>query len=147
MTQLYQRRRLATGEDLGAPEALPAFLVGWPDEALADVSATAPQAAIELGVDGLGFFPFTPEPPPPPEPGPPELNKIDFLRLFTQAERITIRQAAKVNPLVEDYQDMLNQASIVKLSDPDIQAGLPALEAAGIIGPGRAAQILAGEAP
>jgi hypothetical protein len=130
---------------MGDPAPLPAELVGLSDACLADLSAAVPDAAEELGYAGQGFFPVTP---PPPEPPPvDELNKVDFLRLFTQAERITIRQAAKVNPQVEDYQDMLNQAVIVRLSDPDIQTGIPALEAAGILAPGRAAQILAGEAP
>ena len=141
---LYQRKTLPNTL-MGDPAPLPAELVGLSDACLADLSAAVPDAAEELGYAGQGFFPVTP---PPPEPPPvDELNKIDFLRLFTQAERITIRQAAKVNPQVEDYQDMLNQAVIVRLSDPDIQTGIPALEAAGILAPGRAAQILAGEAP
>ncbi len=141
---LYQRKSLPNTL-MGDPAPLPAELVGLSDACLADLSAAVPDAAEELGYAGQGFFPVTP---PPPEPPPvDELNKIDFLRLFTQAERITIRQAAKVNPQVEDYQDMLNQAVIVRLSDPDIQTGIPALEAAGILAPGRAAQILAGEAP
>ena len=141
---LYQRKTLPD-TPMGDPAPLPAALVGLSDACLADLSAAVPDAAEELGYAGQGFFPVTP---PPPEPPPvDELNKIDFLRLFTQAERITIRQAAKVNPQVEDYQDMLNQAVIVRLSDPDIQTGIPALEAAGILAPGRAAQILAGEAP
>lgn len=141
---LYQRKTLSSTL-MGDPAPLPAELVGLSDACLADLSAAVPDAAEELGYAGQGFFPVTP---PPPEPPPvDELNKIDFLRLFTQAERITIRQAAKVNPQVEDYQDMLNQAVIVRLSDPDIQTGIPALEAAGILAPGRAAQILAGEAP
>ena len=141
---LYQRKTLPDTL-MGDPAPLPAELVGLSDACLADLSAAVPDAAEELGFAGQGFFPVTP---PPPEPPPvDELNKIDFLRLFTQAERITIRQAAKVNPQVEDYQDMLNQAVIVRLSDPDIQTGIPALEAAGILAPGRAAQILAGEAP
>ena len=141
---LYQRKTLPDTL-VGDPAPLPAELVGLSDACLADLSAAVPDAAEELGYAGQGFFRVTP---PPPEPPPvDELNKIDFLRLFTQAERITIRQAAKVNPEVEDYQDMLNQAVIVRLSDPDIQTGIPALEAAGILAPGRAAQILAGEAP
>lgn len=141
---LYQRKTLPSTL-MGDPAPLPAELVGLSDASLADLSAAVPDAAEELGYAGQGFFPVTP---PPPEPPPvDELNKIDFLRLFTQAERITIRQAAKVNPQVEDYQDMLNQATVVRLSDPDIQTGIPALEAAGILGAGRAAQILAGEAP
>ena len=133
---LYQRKTLPSTL-MGDPAPLPAELVGLSDACLADLSAAVPDAADQLGYAGQGFFPVTP---PPPEPPPvDELNKIDFLRLFTQAERITIRQAAKVNPLVEDYQDMLNQAEVVHLSDPAIQAG--------ILGPGRAAKILAGEAP
>ena len=141
---LYQRKTLPSTL-MGDPAPLPAELVGLSDASLADLSAAVPDAAEQLGYAGQGFFPFTP---PAPEPPPvDQLNKIDFLRLFTQTERITIRQAAKVNPLVEDYQDMLAQAEVVRLSDPDIQAGIPALEAAGILGPGRAAQILAGEAP
>lgn len=141
---LYQRKTLPD-TNMGNPAPLPAELVGLSDACLADLSAALGVAADETGYAGQGFFPFTPEPPPPPPVD--ELNKIDFLRLFTQAERIAIRAAAKVNPVVEDYQAMLDAASVVRLSDPDIQAGIPALEAAGLIGPGRAAQILAGESP
>ena len=75
------------------------------------------------------------------------LNKVDFLRLFTQAERINIRAAAAVNPVVDDYQNMLDAATTVNLQDPDILTGVPLLEQAGLIGPGRAAQILANEPP
>lgn len=142
---LYQRKTLATDTNVGDPAPVPAALAGWTDAALADVSATAPEAAEELGFAGDGFFPVPPEPPTPQPPD--ELNKIDFLRLFTQAERIAIRAAAKVNPVVEDYQAMLDAASVIRLSDPDIQDGVPDLEEAGLIGPGRAAQILSGEVP
>jgi len=101
--------------------------------------------AEELGFDGQGFFPFTPEPPPPPPVD--ELNKVDFLRLFTQAERIAIRQAATAHPTIADYQAMLDAATIVRLSDPDMQVGVPMLELGGLLDPGRAAQILAGVRP
>jgi hypothetical protein len=141
---LYQRKTLPDTL-MGDPAPLPAALVGLSDACLADLSAAVPEAAAELGFDGQGFFPFTPDPPPPPPVD--ELNKVDFLRLFTQAERIAIRQAAKVNLVVEDYQAMLDNAEVIHLSDPDIQAGVPLLEGAGLIGPGRAAQILAGESP
>lgn len=141
---LYQRKTLPDTL-MGDPAPLPAALVGLSDACLADLSAAVPEAAAELGYSGQGFFPFTPDPPPPPPVD--ELNKVDFLRLFTQAERIAIRQAAKVNLVVEDYQAMLDNAEIIRLSDPDIQAGVPLLEGAGLIGPGRAAQILAGESP
>jgi hypothetical protein len=141
---LYQRKTLSTGANIGEPAPLPANLLGLSDVSLADLSAALPDAAGELGYEGEGFFPFTPEPAPPP---PVTLNKIDFLRLFTQAERIGIRAAAAVNAVVADYQYMLDAATTVDLSDPDILAGIPLLETAGLIGPGRAAQILANEPP
>jgi|GEM_PF-5618924 len=141
---LYQR--IALPDTLvGIPAPLPAELVGLSDACLADLSAAVPYAAAELGYAGFGFFPVEPEPPPPPVID--ELNKIDFLRLFTQAERIAIRQAAAGNDLIADYQAMLDAATVVRLSDPDIQTGVPLLELGGLIGVGRAAQILAGETP
>jgi len=139
---LYQRKTLPD-TNMGDPAPLPAELVGLSDVSLADLSAALGVAADETGYAGQGFFPVTPEPPPPPVVD--ELHKVDFLRLFTQAERIAIRAAAKVNPVVEDYQAMLDAATLIRLSDPDIQEGIPDLEDAGLIGPGRAAQILAGE--
>ena len=144
---LYQRKTLSTGENIGTPAALPAALIGLNEASLADLSAALPDAASELGYEGEGFFPFTPEPEPAPEPGPVPLNKVDFLRLFLQSERIAIREAAKVNPIIADYQDMLDAAGVVLLTDPDIVAGVPLLEQAGLLGAGRAVKILAGEAP
>jgi hypothetical protein len=141
---LYQRKTLPSTL-MGDPAPLPAALVGLSDASLADLSAALGVAADETGFAGQGFFPFTPDPPPPPVVD--ELNKIDFLRLFTQAERIAIREAAADNPLISDYQHMLDAATVVRLSDPDIQTGVPLLELGGLIGAGRAAQILAGQAP
>ena len=141
---LYQRKTLPSIL-MGDPAPLPAELVGLSDECLADLSASVPEAAQELGYAGQGFFPV--EPPPPPPPVVDELNKIDFLRLFTQAERIAIRDAAAVNPLIADYEDMLKATDKPRLSDPDIQTGVPLLELGGLLAPGRAAQILAGQAP
>jgi hypothetical protein len=144
---LYQRKTLLTGENIGTLAALPAALIGLNDASLADLSAALPDAARELGYEGEGFFPFTPEPEPAPEPAPVPLNKVDFLRLFLQGERIAIREAAKVNPIIADYQDMLDAAGVVLLTDPDIVAGVPLLETAGLLGAGRAVKILAGESP
>jgi len=141
---LYQRKTLPDTL-IGDPAPLPAELVGLSDDSLADLSAALGVAADETGFAGQGFFPFTPEPPPPPPVD--ELHKVDFLRLFTQAERIAIRQAAKLNPVVEDYQAILDAATIIRLSDADIQEGIPELEDAGLLAPGRAAQILSGESP
>ena len=144
---LYQRKTLSTDANLGDPGSIPAALLGWDDASLADVSAAAPDAAIELGFDGQGFFPVViPDPIPPPEPAQP-LQKIDFMRLFTAEERKAVRRAAKVNEDIEDYQNLLDLSTVILLTDPSVQAGIPMLEYAGLIGPGRAAQILANEAP
>jgi hypothetical protein len=77
----------------------------------------------------------------------PELDKIDFLRLFTDVEIASLLEAAKTVPAVAVYQYKLSQASVVRLDDPDILNGLPALEAAGFLGAGRAAKILRNEPP
>ncbi len=142
---LYQRKTLPDAL-MGDPAPLPAELVGLSDACLADLSAAVPEAAPELGYAGQGFFPVEPDPPTPPPPSR-VLNKVDFARLFTQAERIAIDDAANINPVVRDYDRMLNRAPNVNLDDPDVQTGVPLLELGGLIGVGRAAQILAGEAP
>jgi hypothetical protein len=141
---LYQRKTLPDAL-MGDPAPLPAALVGLADASLADLTAALGVAAGELGFDGQGFFPFTPEPPPPAPVD--ELNKVDFLRLFTQAERIKIRQAAAGYPTLDDYQAMLEAATTVRLSDADMQRGVVLMEMGGLLGVGRAAQILAGKAP
>ena len=141
---LYQRKTLPDTL-MGNPAPLPAELVGLSDACLADLSAAVPDAAVELGYEGQGFFPYAP---PPPEPPPvDEMNKVDFLRLFTPAERRNILEEAKTNTYLLDYQNLLNAADKPRLSDPDMQVGIPLLELGGLIGPGRAAQILAGESP
>lgn len=122
---------------------------------IAPPAATGAEVAQWQGIQWviLAERPPEPAPPPPPPPSPEPapapvvLNKVDFLRLFTQTERINIRGAASVNPVVADYQYMLDAATTVNLSDPDILTGVPLLEQAGLIGPGRAAQILANEPP
>lgn len=77
----------------------------------------------------------------------PPMEKIDFLRLFTQSERIAIKEEAKTNPVVEDYQYMVDNSTMILLSDPDIETGIPILESLGLIADGRAAQILSGVRP
>ena len=71
-------------------------------------------------------------------------TKLEYLRRFTQEERIAIRGAAKVVPELEDYLQLLELASEVRSDDPDIAAALAMLEGAGLIGAGRAQEILNG---
>ncbi len=72
-----------------------------------------------------------------------DLPKVDYLKRFTQAERIAIRNAGKTDDLVNDYIELMNSAVTVHLDDPDTVAGVNALESAGALAPGRAAEILA----
>lgn len=84
------------------------------------------------------------KPPMPERPaGPRLLTKVAYLKRFTQPERIGIREAAKVNAVVEDYVELLNLAQDVDLADPETVAGVQQLEAAGLLAAGRAAEILA----
>ncbi len=68
-------------------------------------------------------------------------TKLEYLRRFTQTERIAIRGAAKVVPELEDYLQLLELASEVRSDDPDIVAALNMLESAGLIAAGRAGEI------
>lgn len=75
--------------------------------------------------------------------GPRLLTKLAFLRRMTQEERIAFRQAAKVNPVMEDFMALLDLAMDVDLDDPDVVKGLQAAEAGGLLASGRTAEILA----
>lgn len=73
-----------------------------------------------------------------------ELTKAEYLKRFTQAERIAIRSAGAANPLVNDYIELMNAVTdVVHLDDLDTNAGVHALESAGLLATGRAAEILA----
>lgn len=71
------------------------------------------------------------------------VSKLEFLNRFTTPERVTIRTAAKASPAVEDYLELLNAAEEVRLTSETTIQGVNALEAAGLIAAGRAAEILA----
>ena len=71
-------------------------------------------------------------------------TKLEYLRRFTQDERIAIRTAAKQVPALDDYLELLALATEVRSDDPDIVGALTMLEGAGLIGAGRAQEILNG---
>ena len=75
----------------------------------------------------------------------PLLTKLQFQRLFTQAERIAVRAAD--NPAIVDYRELGLLADGIDLADADVIAGVGYLEASGLIGSGRAAEVLAGTPP
>lgn len=76
-------------------------------------------------------------------PGLRTITKLQYLRRFTNGERIGIRAAAKAEPILEDYLALLELAEEINLDDPDTVAALQMLEAGGLIASGRAAEILA----
>lgn len=86
----------------------------------------------------------TPQPEPAPEYVPPvtKLTKLEYLRRFTQDERIAIRQAASASPVLDDYLRLLELAEDVTLTDPDTMAAVAMLEAVGLLVAGRAEEIL-----
>lgn len=71
------------------------------------------------------------------------LTKLEYLRRFTPQERVTIRQAAKAEPVLEDYLAMLELAENIDTNDADTIAAVNMLEMSGLIATGRAVEILA----
>lgn len=98
---------------------------------------------------------FVPPPPPPPSPAIRRITKLAFRNRFTQAEKATIELAALDNPSASIGQrqmaaslraSMKDQevAQYVDLERADTRAATQGLESAGLIGAGRALQILDG---
>lgn len=86
------------------------------------------------------FEPVTP--PAPPQPKTP-ISVLAFRSRFSDQEKVAIYTAAKSSVEVQIWLDDLMAASDVRTDDPRTVAGVEALEAAGLIGAGRAAEILA----
>jgi len=72
------------------------------------------------------------------------ITRLAFKKRMTAAERIAVRAAAAVNDTIYDFMDMLSDATYVDLDDPETVAGVGALEGAGLLGVGRASEILTG---
>jgi hypothetical protein len=62
---------------------------------------------------------------------------------FTAEERAAIRAAALTNGAVADLCAMTDKADMIHFDDPLTVAGIAQLEAAGLLAPGRGAEILA----
>lgn len=132
MTKLYQRKKLSDMTNVGDPAPLPSQLVGWPDSALADVSATAPAYATATGLTGAGFFPYTP-PEPPPVAVIRRIPTIDFMLRLSPQTRVGIRSAAKTNPYVEDFLKILESVDYVELDNVSTVGGVQFLMSAQLL--------------
>lgn len=71
------------------------------------------------------------------------LTKLEYMDRFTDAELAAIYAAAKTSVEVEIWLGRFKLASKVNLTDERTIAGVNALETAGLIATGRAAEILA----
>ena len=78
--------------------------------------------------------------PAPPPAIPP--TKLEFFDRFTDAEQVAIYDAAKTVTAIQVWLDKFKLASDIDVTDPRTIAGIQALEAAGLLAAGRAAQIL-----
>jgi hypothetical protein len=70
------------------------------------------------------------------------LTKLQYMNRFTDVELAGIYTAAKTVVSVEVWLEKFKLASEINLDDPATISGLQAMEAGGLIGMGRAAEIL-----
>lgn len=70
------------------------------------------------------------------------LTKLEFLRRFTQAERIAIREFAKTDVLIDDFMQLLDIAEFIDPSDQDTNNALQYLAYKSIINPSRINEVL-----
>jgi len=70
------------------------------------------------------------------------LTRVEFTERMTLAEQAAIYEAAETSPLVRVFVERLRMSEHVGLDDPRTIEGINALEAAGLIAVGRAAEIL-----
>lgn len=74
---------------------------------------------------------------------PRRLTHKGFYDRFTDAEMQAILAAAETNAALKTWWEKFKLASVINLDDPATQGGVQALEIAGLIGEGRAAEVLA----
>jgi len=113
-------------------------------------SDTAPEGWIACDAIGPGWSyadgVFTP---PAPVATVRKLTKLEYMNRFSDSELAAIYGAAKVSPAVEVWLKKFEMATpdadgkAIDLDDPRTIAGLQALEAATLLGAGRATEILA----
>lgn len=70
------------------------------------------------------------------------LTKLAYANRFTDAELAAIYSAAKVSVAVEVWLEKFKMSEFIDLTDQSTKDGVHALESNGLIGPGRAQEIL-----
>ena len=117
------------------------------DQAFADSIASEWDAVVPANGMGIGWsyvngVGTAPEPSAPQPVSVRTLTKLQYMNRFTDAELAGIYTAAKSNVAVEIWLEKFKLASEVNLDDSATVAGLQAMEAAGLLAVGRAAEIL-----
>ena len=141
---MFQRFNLTTGAPIGEPGPLPEALVGLEEFVLLNPSAHLhPDAVTQLGLEGVGFEYVPPPPPEPPPPEPRRITRIGFLQRIPAEKRIAIRAAAKADPVIEDFLDLVSATDLIELDHPDTLMGVQYLVMIGHITQADAEALLA----
>jgi len=69
-------------------------------------------------------------------------SKLEFLQLFTSAERIGVKAETATDPIVDDFWTLMMLADTIHLDSADTQAGIGYLVYKGLITQARADEIL-----
>ena len=97
-------------------------------------------------IDGVWSAP-APTPQPEPTPTYPKVSPVEFLLLFTSAERVAIRAVRPDDPVIDDFFDIVEdpRLTFVDLALPSVQGALHYLAAAQLITDARREEILTGK--
>lgn len=100
------------------------------------------------GWDGITLTKPTPPSPAPVDPVaiPAKVSPVEFKLLFTPQERVAIKQARAVDPVIDDFYDIVEDHRLthVDLGLQSTQAALDYLTMKGLIAVGRKDQIIVG---
>lgn len=98
------------------------------------------------GWDGVTLTKPIPATPDEVSAAPPKVSPVEFMLLFTSAERVAIKAARKTDPVIDDFLDILEdpRLSEVDLALGSTQGALDHFTALGILAAGRKAAILTG---
>lgn len=100
----------------------------------------------DMWVNGEIVKPTPPEPPPEPESPPPKVTPVEFKLLFTSAERVIIKTERAVDPVIDDFYDIVEDPRLTHV-DLDLQSTKDALNymaSKNLLTPERVLEILQG---
>ena len=105
-------------------------------------SSDAAEAAVLALTDAAAVLAFTWAPDAVPVPAPRLLTHEQFIRRFAPAEWEAMTAAARASTAMDAWMRRFTLAAFVNLDDPATAAGVQALELAGILANGRAAEVM-----